>query len=235
MFEWIFVKWVKAVGVEAGGCAVGGPTTVAGISVSQVWSSRFLSMNSGHQMALSLSFQSQGLNYLWPCVHLHLCVCVWEQLQLSCAIFQWKNIMPVTTTSWTTLKLCTPLTRCEMESVCVGCVSVNRNIQFSCPETEKHNRESALSLLAYRSELAFTRKKLKISLEHRSVSLDFACVHWLSFRNVEYLISFGTHLILVMWGHLVIRYFSIITIHYYKFIWVSLDRTNEPLIWDNAL
>lgn len=159
MFECIFVKWVKAVGVEAGGCAVGGPTTVAGISVSQVWSSRFLSMNSGHQMALSLSFQSQGLNYLWPCVHLHLCVCVWEQLQLSCAIFQWKNIMPVTTTSWTTLKLCTPLTRCEMESVCVGCVSVNRNIQFSCPETEKHSRESALSLLAYRSELAFTRNQ----------------------------------------------------------------------------
>lgn len=104
-----------------------------------------------------------------------------------------------------------------MESVCVGCVSVNRNIQFSCPETEKHNRESALSLLAYRSELAFTRNQ-NIKIKDQSGAQDFACVHWLSFRNVEYLISFGTHLILVMWGHLVIRYFSIITIHYYKFI-----------------
>lgn len=72
--------------MEAGGCAVGGPTTVAGISVSQVWSSRFLSMNSGHQMALSLSFQSQGLNYLWPCVHLHLCVCVRAIATLLCNI-----------------------------------------------------------------------------------------------------------------------------------------------------
>lgn len=105
-------------------------------------------------------------------------VCVTEQLQLSCAIFQWKKIMPVTTTSWTTLKLCTPLTRCEMESVCVGCVSVNRNIQFSCPETEKHNRESALSLLAYRSELAFTRNQ-NIKIKDQSgaqVSLSGLCM-----------------------------------------------------------
>ena len=81
--------------VGAGGRSVGGPTTVAGDTISQVWSWLLLSVSTGHQMALACLPTAQGwliFDTVCMCVWVTVCVCVCVCVcVLSYAIVQWQK------------------------------------------------------------------------------------------------------------------------------------------------